>query len=351
MSHKIEVSVLGATGVVGQRFVARLARHPRLELVHLAASERSEGRQFGEACTWRVPGTPPHAGLGAQRLVACRPESAYAPIVFSALDSVTAREIEPAFAAAGALVFSNASAFRMAEDVPLLVPEVNPEHLGLLARQRRERGWRGGILCNPNCTAAVLVTALAPLQAEFGIEALMMTSLQAASGAGYPGVPSLDVLGNVIPYIAEEEEKVQAETLRMLGRMDREQVRPAAMAISALCNRVPVLDGHSESVSLRLRGAPGLEAVREVLASWRPLPQQLELPSAPVPPLILHTALDRPQPRLDVDAGGGMAVHVGRLRACPVLGIKLQLLGHNLERGAAGGSVLNAELALARGWL
>ncbi len=266
------------------------------------------------------------------------------PIVFSALDSGPAREIEPALARAGAWVFSNASAFRMESDVPLLVPEVNGEHLALIEGQRARRGWPGAIVCNPNCTATVLVMALAPLQAAFGIEAVLMTSMQAASGAGYPGVPSLDILGNVIPFIAGEEEKVEAETRKMLD---------AEIPVSALCNRVPVVDGHSEAVSVRLRGNPSLHDVRRALAAWRPVIADLGLPSAPPSPLRLHEQDNRPQPRLDLaedwSAQSGMTVHVGRVRACSVLGLKLNVLGHNAERGAAGGSVLNAELALASG--
>ncbi len=349
-SARIPVSVLGATGVVGQRFVARLADHPQFELRQLCASERNAGKPYGEACAWRLGGEP-YAGLGDRRLVECTPDAVGEPLVFSALDAAPARDLEPAFAGAGALVFSNASAFRMESDVPLLVPEVNPDHLGLLAAQRARRGWRGGIVCNPNCTATVLVMALAPLHAAFGVEAVLMSSMQAASGAGWPGVPSLDLLGNVVPWIGGEEEKVAAETCKLLGSVEGDTLRPARTVVSALCHRVPVLDGHTEAVSLRLCGSPRIEVVREVLANWRSEPQRLGLHSAPERPLWLHDAPDRPQARLDVERGGGMPVHIGRLRTCDVLGIKLVLLGHNAERGAAGGSVLNAELALARGWL
>jgi len=350
MSARIPVSVLGATGVVGQRFVARLASHPLFELAGLAASERSVGKRYAEACAWRLGGEP-HAGLGDRVLLAAAPDEVGSPVVFSALDSGPARELEPAFAAAGARVFSNAAAFRMEPDVPLLVPEVNPDHLGLVDVQRRRRGWTGAILCNPNCTTTVLVMALAPLHEAFGVEAATMTSLQAASGAGWPGVPSLDLMGNVLPHIRGEEEKVVLETRKLLGRLDVDQVRDADSVVSAMCHRVPVLDGHTEAVAVRLTGEPEPEAVREVLQTWRPEPQQRGLPSAPPRPLILHTAEDRPQPRLDAESEGGMVVHVGRVRRCEVLGIKLVLLGNNVERGAAGGSVLNAELAHARGLL
>jgi len=238
--------------------------------------------------------------------------------------------------------------------VPLLVPEVNAAHLALIPRQRRDRRYSGAIVCNPNCTATVLVMALAPLHAAFGVEAVLMTSMQAVSGAGYPGVPALDILGNVIPYIRGEEEKVEEETRKMLGALDGETVTPAAARVSALCHRVPVLDGHTEAVSVRLAGNPSLALVREVLASFRSLPQELALPSAPQVPILLHDRPERPQPRLDLaespEATSGMAVHIGRVRECPVLGVKFALLGHNAERGAAGASVLNAELAVATGW-
>lgn len=349
MRARIPVTVLGATGVVGQRFVARLATHPWFELAHLAASERSSGKSYSEACAWRMGGTAPYAGCKSRAVVECSPQAAFAPIVFSALDAGAAREIEPEFARAGALVFSNASAFRMEADVPLLVPEVNPEHLELLAVQRARRGWRGAIVCNPNCTTAILVSALAPLERAFGIEALLVASMQAVSGAGYPGVASLDALGNVVPFIRGEEPKVEEETVKLLGRVRGAAVEPAAIAVSAQCHRVAVVDGHSEAVSVRLRGAPSVAAVREVLEQWRAEPQERQLPSAPATPLVLHDAEDRPQPRLDVERDGGMSVHVGRLRACSVMGCKFFVLGHNLERGAAGASVLNAELALARG--
>lgn len=351
MQSRIPVTVLGATGVVGQRFVARLARHPWFELAHLAASERSAGKNFASSCAWRVPGAQSYAGMGERRIAECSPEQAFSPVVFSALDAGAAAELEPLFARAGALVFSNASAFRMEEDVPLLVPEVNPEHLELVAAQRARRGWKGAIVCNPNCTSAVLVSALAPLERAFGVEAVLMASMQAVSGAGYPGVASLDALGNVVPFIRGEEPKVEEETRKLLGRVSGGRVQLASCAVSAQCHRVAVIDGHSEAVSVRLRGAPSVEGVREAFASWRSEPQERSLPTAPPRPVIVHDAEDRPQPRLDAEEGGGMAVHVGRVRPCAVLGHKFFLLGHNLERGAAGASILNAELMVARGML
>ncbi|HET8715029.1 MAG TPA: aspartate-semialdehyde dehydrogenase [Holophagaceae bacterium] len=334
---RVPVTVLGATGVVGQRLLRRLADHPWFEVAHLAASDRSAGRRYGDL-PWRLPGTCPEA-FADKRLAASEPRTVFAPLVFSALDTEAARELEPAFAAAGAVVCSNAAAFRMAPDVPLLVPEINPEALQLVEAQRKGRGWRGAILCNPNCTTTILALALAPLHRAFGVEAVLLASLQAASGAGHPGVPSLDLLGNVIPHIPGEEAKVEAELPKLLA---------APVAVSALCHRVAVVEGHTEAVSVRLRGAPSLDAVREALEGWRP---GLDLPSAPARPLNLHSAEDRPQPRLDAEEGGGMAVHLGRLRPCPVLGLKLTALGSNTERGAAGGALLNAELAAAQGLL
>lgn len=352
MTSPIPVAVLGATGVVGQRFVARLARHPFLRVAELAASEGNAGKRYDEACAWRLESDgerPAWGGLGATRLVRAEPEAIRAKIVFSALDTAPAREIEPRFAADGRLVFSNASAFRMERDVPLLVPEVNPEHLDLVGVQRELRGWSGAIVCNPNCTATVLVLALAPLERAFGIRKVSMTSMQAVSGAGYPGVASLDILGNVIPFIRNEEEKVAEETCRMLGRLEARAVVPAQIAVSAACHRVPVLDGHTLAVSVELGGDPSPDAVREAFAAWKPEVQRLGLHSAPAQPLVLHTLEDRPQVRRDVERESGMSVHVGRVRPCAVLGIRFTALGHNAERGAAGASVLNAELARARG--
>ncbi len=350
MTTKIPVTVLGATGVVGQRFVRRLAQHPLFRIEHLAASERNAGKRYREACAWRLEGEP-YGGLGDQVMAQGAPAFALSPVVFSALDADSATELEPAFARAGAMVFSNAAAFRMAPEVPLLVPEVNPGHLALLKTQRHHHGWSGGLITNPNCTTTVLVMALAPLQAAFGVEAVMMTSMQAISGAGYPGVPALDILGNVVPFIRGEEAKVEEETPKLLGRYAESVVEPAPMVISALCHRVPVLEGHTEAVSLRLRGNPSAVEVLEAWRAWQTEPQRLGLPSAPPVPIHIHALEDRPQVRRDVEQDGGMSIHVGRLRPCPILGLKFSVLGHNTERGAAGGSVLNAELAHAKGYL
>ena len=345
---RISVTILGATGVVGQRFVRRLAEHPSFEIRHLAASERSVGKTYAEACDWRLPGEA-YAGLGSLRILPCDARSAFAPVVFSALDAGPAREIEPTFAAAGALVFSNASAFRMEEDVPLLVPELNAAHLGLLAVQRARRGWKGGILCNPNCTTAVLLGALGPLHKSIGVESALVVSMQALSGAGYPGVASLDAVANVIPFIGGEEEKVETEARKILGIFDGRRVVEAPLAISASCNRVPVVDGHTISASLRLVGSPSPSEVAAALEAFKPDTAALSLPTAPSRFVQVRTERDRPQPRRDVEEDGGMRIHVGRIRPCPVMGVKMTILGHNTERGAAGASVLNAELALASG--
>ncbi|MEO8505943.1 MAG: aspartate-semialdehyde dehydrogenase, partial [Acidobacteriota bacterium] len=295
MSHRIPVTVLGATGVVGQRFVRRLADHPWFSIQHLAASEKSSGKRYSEACEWRLSGLP-YAGFGDQMLVPAEIGRAYSPVVFSALDADPARTLEPRFAERGAWVFSNASAFRMEADVPLLVPEVNAEHIALIETQRETRGWSGAIVCNPNCTATVLVMALAPLHAAFGVEAVLMTSMQAVSGAGYPGVPSLDILGNVVPYIRNEEEKLAEETRKMLGTLSEGRIVDAGAAVSASCNRVAVIDGHTESISVRLRDNPSIETVRAAFAGWSAAPQRLGLPSAPASPIVVHERPERPQP-------------------------------------------------------
>ncbi len=340
MSARIPVTVLGATGTVGQRLVARLAEHPWFELAYLVSGPRSAGERYDRACAWRVPGAVPYGGLGERVLTAADPKLCPTPLVLSALDTQPAREIEPAFAAAGALLCSNASAFRMDPDVPLLIGEVNPSALDLLETQRRNRKTRGAIVCNPNCTTTGLALALAPLT-DLGLESLLMVSLQAISGAGYPGVSALDILNNTIPYIADEEQKVEAETLKILAE------RGTRATVSAHCNRVPVLDGHSASISLRLSQPAPLDALESRWANFRGLPQELDLPSAPKHPIHFHRAPDRPQPKLDVEHERGMAVHVGRLRPCPLLTHKFQILSHNLERGAAGGALLNAELLRA----
>jgi aspartate-semialdehyde dehydrogenase len=344
----LDVGVLGATGMVGQQFVRLLAGHPWFKTAWLGASERSEGRTYGEAMKWRLASDPPKEVLG-MRVEPCTPGTA-PRILFSALDANAAQDIEPAFAAAGHIVVSNARSFRMVPSVPLVIPEVNSDHLGLIARQRRERGWSGAIVTNPNCSTVVLSLVLAPLR-QFGLARVMVTTLQAVSGAGYPGVPSLDILGNVIPAISGEEEKMESETQKILGSLERDTISPHPVIVSATTTRVPVIDGHTESVSIQFDERPSLADVRAALESFRGRPQDLRLPSAPPAPIVYLEQADRPQPRLDVERDNGMAVTVGRLRPCSIFGTKLVALGHNTVRGAAGAAILNAEMMVAEGML
>jgi aspartate-semialdehyde dehydrogenase len=347
MTAKIPVSVLGATGTVGQKFVRLLADHPWFEVAAVAASSASAGRPYGEAVRWRE--TVPLPDRVARLTVAeCVPPLA-GPIAFSALDADVAGPIEQAFARAGAWVVSNARNHRMDPDVPLLIPEANADHLALIDRQRAARGWPGAILTNPNCSTAALALVLAPLHRAFGVEKLVVSTMQATSGAGYPGVPSLDILGNVIPHIGGEEEKMERESRKILGTLGEAGVEPAAFAVSAHTNRVAVVDGHLETVSVGFRrGATPEEAV-QVLREFAAPPCVAGLPSSPRPPVEVELRPDRPQPRLDLERGGGMAVTVGRIRPCPVLDLRLVLLGHNTIRGAAGQGVRIAELLVADG--
>lgn len=346
--RQLEVGILGATGMVGQQFVRLLDGHPWFRTAWLGASERSEGRTYAEAMKWRLSSPPPAEALG-MNVEACSPGRA-PRILFSALDAAAAQDIEPAFAAAGHIVVSNARSYRMFADVPLVIPEVNPDHLTLIARQRRERGWTGAIVTNPNCSTVVLSVVLAALR-RFGLSRVMVTTLQAVSGAGYPGVASLDILGNVIPAISGEEEKMESETQKILGTLERDAVSPHPMVVSATTTRVPVIDGHTESISIEFEQRPSLDDVRYALEGFRGRPQELELPSAPPEPIVYLDAADRPQPRLDVERGNGMTVSVGRLRPCSILGTKLVALGHNTVRGAAGAAILNAEIMVAEGML
>jgi aspartate-semialdehyde dehydrogenase len=346
---KIEVGILGATGMVGQRFVQLLADHPWFEITALAASERSVGIPYGEACHWVVSEEMP---VVAKDIVVqeCEPHL-NCRLVFSALPAEAAGPIEEEFAAAGYAVSSNARNHRLDPDVPLLVPEVNPDHVALIETQRRNRGWKGFIVTNPNCCAAPLALALKPLWDRFGIATLNVATMQALSGAGYPGVPSLDILDNVIPYIAGEEEKVESEPLKILGRLEGEAVKEAEMIISAQCHRVATREGHLGAVSVKLGQEADRKEVVEALQSFRGALQDLGLPSAPERPIVVREENDRPQPRLDRDEGEGMSVVVGRVRECPVLDYKFLVLGHNTIRGAAGAAILNAELLEAQGYL
>jgi aspartate-semialdehyde dehydrogenase len=345
------VAVLGATGAVGQAFIRLLARHPWFEIAEVAASERSAGRPYGQAARWLEGELSPRvAELPVQ---ACDPNAVHAPIVFSALDAAAAATIEPAFARAGRLVLSNAKNFRMEPDVPLVIPEINAAHLAALGVQRARLGWSGsgGIVTNANCAATGAAVALAPLHAAFGIEQVFVTTLQAVSGAGYPGVPALDILGNVIPFIGEEEEKVERELPKLLGGWDGSAFQPAPFAVSAQTNRVAVEHGHLACLSVKLRVRATAAQAIQVLCAWRGDPIAHGLPSAPDRPLVVTAVEGRPQPRRDVGAGGGMTVTVGRVRADPIMDVRLVALSHNVIRGAAGGSILNAEVLAVRGEL
>ena len=342
----IPVAVLGATGAVGQAFVRLLAAHPWFELVAVSASEQSTGKLYGEAARWREASSLPER-IAALRVTPCEP--AGVPLVFSALDNSVAGPVEQAFAAAGSVVVTNAATHRMDPLVPLLIAEVNAGHLALLEAQRKQRSWPGAIVANPNCSTAALALALAPLQQAFGVERGFVTTMQAVSGAGYPGVAALDILGNVIPYIAEEEEKIARETRKLLGVLEGGAVRDAALALSVHCNRVPVDDGHTESVSVGLTRRATPEEAGRALADFRGPEEVAQLPSSPAHPIEVESRSDRPQPLRDRDRGGGMTVTVGRLRPCPLLDLRFTVLGHNRIRGAAGGAVQLGELLVAQG--
>ena len=346
-ARRVPVAILGATGAVGQTFIRCLRNHPWFEVTELAASERSAGKRYRDATRWlegELPGE-----LADCTVLPCDPREISAPIVFSALDAAAAGDLEPAFARSGALVLSNAKNFRMEPDVPLVIPEVNASHLALLEQQRRSRGWTGGIVTNANCAATVATVALAPLHEAFGVRQVFAVTMQAVSGAGYPGVPSLDILGNVIPYIGEEEPKIEREIPKMLGCVQAGALVPAPLRVSAHANRVPVEHGHTICMSIKLDKPATPEDAFRVLDEWRGDASVRGLPSAPDRALVVTHALDRPQARRDVGSGAGMTVVVGRVRTDPQLDLRLVALGHNTIRGAAGGSVLNAELLVATG--
>lgn len=345
---KIPVGILGATGMVGQRFIQLLERHPWFEVAWLAASERSAGQSYAQAARWKL-NTPLPQNVGRMQVAAAEPKNA-PKVIFAALDAGIAAELEPRFAAGGHIVITNSSALRMDADVPLVIPEVNAEHIPLIEKQ----SWRktgGYAVTNPNCSAIGLVLALAPLHAAFGIEQVFVSTMQAVSGAGYPGVASLDILGNVVPYIAKEEEKLEAETKKLLGTFANGAVTPAPLTITAHCNRVAVEDGHTESVSIKLREKATAEQIIRCWREFKSVPQEMKLPSAPERPLEYDEAADRPQPRLDVNRGNGMTAVIGRLRPCSLLDWKFTVLSHNTIRGAAGAALLNAELLNAQGLL
>jgi aspartate-semialdehyde dehydrogenase len=348
-SPKIPVGILGATGVVGQRFIQLLEHHPWFEVAWLAASDRSAGLPYGEAAKWRLKTSIPPQ-IASMKVSPATPEGA-PKVIFAALDAGIARELEPAFAAAGCAVVSNSSAFRMQEDVPLVIPEVNPDHIRVLEQQKWYRESKGFIVTNPNCSAIGLVIALAPLQRKFGLEKVFVVTMQAISGAGYPGVASLDILGNVIPYIAKEEEKMEEETRKLLGSVNGTGIKLADIGMSAQCNRVAVEDGHTESVSVKLGTKTSAEEIIATWAEYRELPQQKQLPSAPKQVVHYDSAPDRPQPRFDLERGAGMTASVGRLRPCGLFDWKFTVLSHNTIRGAAGAALLNGELLKCQGYL
>jgi aspartate-semialdehyde dehydrogenase len=344
-AKRISVAVLGATGTVGQRFIQLLENHPWFEVREVMASDQSAGKRYDEAvgARWKLPTAIPER-VRALRVRGPR-EKLASRLLFSALDASVAGELEEHYARAGHLVSSNARNHRMDPLVPLVIPEVNRGHLALLERQPYSGG---GLVTNPNCSTIVLALALAPLHQRFGVEAVIVTTFQATSGAGYPGVPSLDILGNVVPFVAGEEPKMESETQKILGTLNGRGIEPAGFPVSAQCHRVPVVDGHLEAVSLKLHRPASRKQIEDAIASFRPL-ARLDLPSAPAQPIVVRPEDDRPQPRLDADREGGMGVTVGRLRPCSVLQWKFDALGHNTIRGAAGAAILNAEILVRDG--
>lgn len=351
---KTRVGILGATGAVGQQLVRMLEGHPWFEVAAMAGSERTTGKRYGDTLRPTGETTPLGEHLAGMRLVPSRPESfSECRIVFSALPSEAAQEIEPELARAGLAVVSNASTYRAEPDVPLIVPEVNPDHLRLIDTQRRERGWSGFIVTNPNCSAIILTLALAPLHAAFALRRVFVTTLQAVSGAGFNGVGALDIIDNVVPYIGGEEDKLETEPVKLLSTLDASngtsRLRPpGSLTVSAQCTRVPTTHGHMEMVSVELERKPTISEMLDCWQNWRPLPQELGLPTAPRIPVVVRPEPNRPQTRIDRDTGNGMASVVGRVRECPLLDYKFAVLGHNLVRGAAGGVLLIAELIRAQ---
>jgi aspartate-semialdehyde dehydrogenase len=346
--RSIEVGILGGTGMVGQQFIRFLQGHPWFKLIWLGASDRSAGKKLRDAAPWRLDGDMPTT---AADLVISESKPRNAPrLVFSAMDASVATEIEREFAQAGHCIVSNSRNHRMEPDIPLIVPEINPGHLTVIRRQQKDRGWEGMIVTNPNCSTVTLTLALAPLT-RFGIQRIVAATMQAVSGAGYPGVPSMDILANVIPFIGAEEEKMQQETQKILGAVENGHFVPLDARVSAHCSRVAVVDGHTVAASVEFSAKPSVSEVEEVIGTFRGLPQERKLPSAPPRPVIYLSQQDRPQPRRDAARENGMSVFVGRVRKCPVLDIKFVACGHNTIRGAAGAAVLNAELMASEGLL
>jgi aspartate-semialdehyde dehydrogenase len=349
MTSKIAVGVLGATGAVGQKFIKLLENHPWFEVTAVAASERSAGKKYGEVTAWKQT-TPIPASVATLEVKPCVP-GLDCRVVFSGLDASIAGTVEEEFAKAGYVVLSNSKNHRLDPDVPLVIPELNYDHLGLIPIQRQNRNCSGYIVTNSNCSTMFLAMALGPLHKQFGVSTVFVTTMQAVSGAGYPGVPSLDILGNVIPYIGGEEEKMEIETRKILGQFNGSTVELAPFPVSAQCNRVAVEDGHMESVTVKLATKASTADLIEAMNSFSGPPQELGLPSAPARPIVVMEAQDRPQPRFDVNHSHGMATLIGRIRPCSILDYKFTALGHNTIRGAAGASILNAELLKAQGSL
>ncbi|MGB9078792.1 MAG: aspartate-semialdehyde dehydrogenase [Terracidiphilus sp.] len=348
MQTKHSIGILGATGMVGQRYIQLLENHPWFQITWLAASDRSSGKPYGEAARWRLD-TPLPERIAKMTVSPAEPEGA-PRIIFASVDAAIAREMEPKFATAGCAVISNSSALRMAPNVPLVIPEVNAEHLHLIEEQPWRKQSGGYVVTNPNCSTIGLVMALKPIEERFGIERIFVTTMQAVSGAGYPGVASMDILDNVVPYIGGEEEKMEAETLKLLGKLEGSHVAPLRARITAHCNRVPVVDGHTECVSIQLTRKATADEIRAAWGQYKPLAGK-DLPFAPQQPVQFAGQPDRPQPRLDRNRENGMAVAVGRLRPCNLLDWKFVLLSHNTVRGAAGATILNAEMLASLGKL
>jgi aspartate-semialdehyde dehydrogenase len=343
MAETIKAGVLGATGAVGQRFIEALADHPWFEITSIAASSRSVGKKYKDAANWRLESQMPEEVVETE-VVPVDVRSVDADLVFSALPADLAKKVEADFAKAGFVVASNAGAFRKEPDVPLMIPEVNPDHLGLIDVQKDNRGWDGCIVTNPNCTAIMFTVTLKPLL-QFGLENVTVASMQAISGAGYDGIPSMSIIENVVPYISGEEEKVESEPKKLLGEFDGSQINPIDINISASCHRVPVMDGHLEAIWVGMKDDPSPDKVSRAFTDFDP--GLSDLPSEPDKVIIVRDEPDRPQPRLDRNAGGGMSVSVGRIRS----GIRYVVMGHNTIRGAAGASVLNAELMYKKGYV
>lgn len=347
--RRIPVAVLGATGAVGQTFVRLLQDHPWFRVAEVAASERSAGKSYAEATHWLEGDIPDE--VVKLRVTQCSPDLVSAPLIFSALDSRAAGSIEAAFARAGRVVCSNAKNYRMDPDVPLLIPEINAQHLSVIGAQRARCGWTGAIVTNANCASTIAALALAPIHEKFGVTKLFVATMQAVSGAGYPGVASLDILGNVIPFIGDEEPKIEAEIAKLLGSANNESITSASMCVTAHANRVPVEHGHTVCMSIGLGSHATPDDVAGAIAEWTGRGEAIGLPSRPDRPLVVTTVADRPQPRRDVSFGGGMTVSVGRIRPDELLDIRLVAMGSNMIRGAAGGAVMNAELLVTQGYV